>query len=87
MTIVYLFIRDSLERPFMELFSSNTSLWSQYKYITFNIFSCRILIILYVMLNTTGISNEKRNESIFCQQELASLFQVQEQLKACRSLK
>ena len=48
--------------------------------------SCKMLII-------TGISNEKTNESlcrnvtIFYRQELASLFQVQEKLKACRSSK
>ena len=50
------------------------------------------------MLIITGISNEKTNEitiygilyrnvTIFYRQELASLFQVQEILKACRSSK
>ena len=50
------------------------------------------------MLIITGISNEKTNEltiyeilcqdvTIFYRQELASLFQVQEKLKACRSSK
>ena len=39
------------------------SLWSQYKYIAFNIFSCRILIISYKMSIITGISNETTNES------------------------
>ena len=51
------------------------------------------------MLIITGISNGKnlneltiygklcRNVIIFCWQELASLFQVQEKLKACRSSK
>ena len=50
------------------------------------------------MLIITGISNEKTNEltiygilcrkvTILYRQELASLFQVQEKLKACRSSK
>ena len=50
------------------------------------------------MLIITGISDEKTNEltthgtlcrnvTIFYRQELASLFQVQEKLKACRSSK
>ena len=79
-------------------FCANVSLWNQNKYIAFNIFSCRILIISYKMLIITGISNEKTNEltiygilcwnvTIYYQQELASLFQVQEKLKACRSSK
>ena len=62
MTNLYSFIQDSLEWPFSELFSSNVSLWNQYKYIAFNIFSCRILIISYKVLIITGISNETRNE-------------------------
>ena len=56
------------------------------------------MIILYKMLIITGISNEETNEltiygklgrniTIFYRQELASLFQVQEKLKACRSSK
>ena len=52
-TNLYPFIQDSLEWPFSELFSANGQLWNQYKYIAFNIFSCRILIILYKMLVTT----------------------------------
>ena len=59
------------------------------------IFSWRILIILYKMLIITRTSNENTNEltiygilcrnvKIFCRQKLASLFQVQEKLKACR---
>ena len=63
-----------------------------------NIFSCRILIILYKMLIITGISNKKPNEltiygklcrnvTLFYRQELASLFQVQEKLKAYKSSK
>ena len=50
------------------------------------------------MLIITGISNEKTNEltiygilgqnvTIFYRQELASLFQVQEKLEACRNSK
>ena len=98
MTNLYPFIQGSLEWPFSELFSANVSLWNQYKYIAFNIFSCRILIISYKILIITGISNEKTNEltiygilgqnvTIFYRQELASLFQVQEKLKACRNSK
>ena len=67
-------------------------------YIAFNIFSCRILIVSYKMLIITRISNEKTNEltiyGLLCQnvttfyrQELASLFQAQENLKACRNSK
>ena len=68
------------------------------KYITFSTFSSRFLIILYKMLIITDISNEKinelptystlcRNVTIFYRQKLASLFQVQEKLKACRNSK
>ena len=71
---------------------------AQYKYIAFNIFSCRILIISDTILITTGIYNGKTNElttyrilcrnvTILYQQGLASFFQVQEKLKACRSSK
>ena len=35
------------------------------KYIAFNIFSCRILIISYKMLVATGISNEKTSVQEF----------------------
>ena len=41
---------------------SNGSLWKQYKYIAFIIFSCKILIISYKMLIITRISNEKTIE-------------------------
>ena len=89
------FIQGSLEWPFSELFPTNVSLWNQYKYIAFNIFTCRILIISYKMLIITRISNEITNEltiygilcrnvTVFYQQKLASLFQVQEKLKPCR---
>ena len=98
MTNLYLFVQGLLEWPFSELFSVNVSLWNQYKYVAFNIFTCRILIILYKMLTIIGISNEKTNEltiygilygnaTIFYRRELASLFQVQEKLKTCRSSK
>ena len=88
----------SLEWIFSELFFSNVSLWNQYKYIPFDIFSCRILIISYKMSIITGISNETRNEitiyakscrsvTVFYRKELASLFQVQEKLKTCKDSK
>ena len=68
--------------PFSKLFFSNTSLWNQ-------IISCKILII-------TVISNEIanglaiyaklcRSDTIFFRQEIASLFQVQGKLRACRN--
>ena len=43
---------------------SDVSLWNQYKYIAFNIFKCRTLIISYKMLIITGISNEATNKII-----------------------
>ena len=87
-----------MEWPFIELHSANVSLLNQCKYIAFNIFSCKILIVLYKVLTITGISNEKtyeltiygilcRNVTLFYRQELASLLQVQEKLKACRNSK
>ena len=87
MTNLYPFIQGSLEWPFSELFTANVSLWNQYKYIAFNTFSCKILIISYKMLIITGICNEKtishicRDVTIFNRQELDSLFQVQENWK------
>ena len=41
---------------------SDVLLWKQYKYIAFNIFSGRSLIISYKIFIITGISNETRNE-------------------------
>ena len=84
---LYSVILDLLEWPYSD--EHLVSLWNQYN---------RILIILYKMLIITGISNEKTNEltiygilcwnvTIFYRQELVSLFQVQEKLKACRSSK
>ena len=61
-TNLYSFIQGLLEWPFSELLSANVSLWNQCKYIAFNIFLCRIFIILYKMLIITGTSNEKTNE-------------------------
>ena len=98
MTNLYPFIKGWLEWPFNELFSANVSLWNQYKFIAFSIFPCRILIISYKTLIITGISIEITNEltiygilcwnvAVFYRQELVSLFQVQEKLKACRSSK
>ena len=98
MTNLYPFIQHWLEWPFSPLLSADVSSWNQYKYIAFNISSCRILIISYKMLIITGISNEKTNEltiygilcwnvTILYRQELVSLFEVREKLKACRSLK
>ena len=82
------------------LFSSDLTLWSQYKYIAFNILSCRILIISisYKMLIIRRIYNKRTNEltiyailyqnvTIFYRQELASLFQVKEKFKAGRKSK
>ena len=87
-----------MEWPFSELFSANVSSLNQYKHIAFNIFSCRILIILYQILIITETSKEKTNEltiygilcwnvKTFYRQDLVSLFQVQEKLKTCRSSK
>ena len=42
MMTLYPFIQGFLEWPFSKLFSANVSLWNHYKYIVFNIFSCRI---------------------------------------------
>ena len=58
---LYPFIQGWLEWPFSELFSANVSLWNQCKYIAFNIFSFRILIMLYKILIIIGISNGKTN--------------------------
>ena len=91
-------IQSPLEWLFSELFSATVSLWNQYKYIAFNNFSCRILIISYKILIITETSNEKPNTltiygvlcrkvTTFYRQELPSLFQVQEKLKVCRSSK
>ena len=64
-TTVHLFkVRWNDHVAFSELFSSDTSLWNQCKYIAFNMLSCRILIISYKMLIITGIFNEKINELI-----------------------
>ena len=49
MTNLYLFIQSLLEWPFSDLFFSDVTLWNQYNYVAFNIFSSRILIIWYKM--------------------------------------
>ena len=84
MTNLCPFIQGSLEWPFSELFSANVSLWNKYKIIAFNIFSC-ISNEITNELTIYGILC--RNVTIFYRQVLASLFQVQEKLKACRSSK
>ena len=61
-TNLHPFIQDSLELPFSELFSANVTLWNQYKYIAYNILSCRILVVLHKMLVTTVLSNKKTSE-------------------------
>ena len=59
MANLYPFIQGSLYWPFSELFSANVSWWNRYRYIAFNIFSCRIVIILYKIFIIIGRSNEK----------------------------
>ena len=61
MTNLYLFIKGSLEWPFTELFSANVSLWNQYNYIAFNIFSCRILIVSYKWLLQEYLMKKQMN--------------------------
>ena len=86
MTNLYSFIQGLLK----------DSLWNQYESIAFNIFSRRILIVSCKILIITVTSNEATNEltisgilcqnvTIFYRQELASLFQMQENLRACRN--
>ena len=60
-TNLYSFIQGSLESPFSVSFFSDVSFWNQHKYIPFNIFSCRTLIISNKLLIITGISNETSN--------------------------
>ena len=78
----------------MNYYFFHASLWNQYKFIAFNIFSCKILIISIKILIITVISNETTNEltiyvklyrnvAMFYRQETASLFQVQQKLRAC----
>ena len=61
MTNFYLFIRGSSEWPFSKFFLSDASLWNQYKFIGFIIFSYIILIIYYKISIITVISNETTN--------------------------
>ena len=79
--------------PFSEIFPTNVSLWNQYKYISFNIFSCRILTISYKKLII------KKNKWInhiwsiwpncrkFLRARTTFLFHVLGKLKAWRSSK
>ena len=62
MTKLHSVIQGSLKWPFREICFSDVSLWNQYKYILFNISSCRILIILYKALIIVWISNGTRNK-------------------------
>ena len=86
--IIESFINNGLIHKKVVMTVLDVSLWNQYKYI----------VISYKMLIIAGISNETTNElticailyqnvTIFYQEELASLFQVQEKLKACRNAK
>ena len=90
MTNLYPFIQSLLEWPFSE-FPYDVSLWNQYKYTTFNILSCRILIITEIYYEKTNeltiYSILCRNCTVIYRQKLASLFQVQTKLKACRNSK
>ena len=84
----YPFIGDSLKRSLSEIFFSDASLLNQYKVIAFKIslsiilvISCKILIITVTSMNhTCKILSKHSNIN---QQELAFLFQVQEELRAC----
>ena len=62
MTNLYSFIRGSLEWPFSELFLSDASLWTQYKFAAFNIFSCIILIIdCKILIITVYLMKQQMN--------------------------
>ena len=65
-TNLYPFIRSLLEQSFSGLFFSDASLWNQYKFIAFNILSCRTLIISYKILIIVVISSETKNELNIC---------------------
>ena len=95
---MHLFTGVLLERSFRELFFSDASLWHQYRFIAFDIFLCSILIISCKIFTITVISNDEPNEftiyiklcrnvTKFYQQELASLFQVQEKIEGLREFK
>ena len=62
MTNFYSFIWDSLEWPFSEFFFSDASLWNQYKFIVFNIFSSKIWTISLKTFIITVTTNKKTNE-------------------------
>ena len=59
MTDLSPFIQGLLEWPFSELFFSDISLWNQYKYFAFSIFSCRILRLKLVGLKLIQLEQQK----------------------------
>ena len=72
----------------------DASLWNQYIFIAFNIFSCKSSIIYCKILIIAVVSDERTNELriyaklcrnviIFYRQQLASLCQVQEKFRVC----
>ena len=67
MTNHYSFIRSSLEWLFSELFLSDASLWNQYKFIVFNIFSCNIFYMIYckILIITQGWTNLFQDDRLF----------------------
>ena len=95
---MHLFTGGLLERSFRELFFPDASLWHQYRFIAFDIFLCSILTISCKIFTIIVISNDEPNEftiyvklcrnvTKFYQQELASLFQVQEKLRVYKNSK
>ena len=92
------FTWGKLKWAFSELCFFDVYLWNTYKLNAFNIFSSKALIISCEILITTVISNVTTNKltiyaklcqnvTIFCLQEIASLFPVQEKWRACSNLK
>ena len=84
MANLYSLVPGLLERPFSELFLSDALLWNQYKFITFNTFSCKMLLISCKILTSIAMPNEKTNEltilarlcrnvTIFYRQEISYL--------------
>ena len=69
MTNHYSFIRSSLEWLFSELFLSDVSLWNQYKFIVFNIFSCNIFYMIYckILIITQGWTNFFQDDRSYTQ--------------------
>ena len=92
------FTWGKLKWAFSELCFFDVYLWNTYKLNAFNIFSSKALIISCEILITTVISNVTTNKltiyaklcqnvTVFCLQEIASLFPVQEKWRACSNLK